>query len=119
MAGLVGGQLAQVAEAELGVARRRLAPQPVPLVELREEEPQHRRLELVEPRVVADDSKSSSPREPWKRSMRTRSASSASLDGDRPPSPSANRFFVGKKLKVEATPVVAMPGRRTPARRPR
>ena len=27
-----------------------------------------------------------------------------------PPSPSAKRFFVGKKLNVEQTPVVAMPG---------
>src|SRR5438067_1150551 len=46
--------------------------------------------------------------EPWKRSMRRRWASSASLTATRPPSPSANRFFVGKKLKVEAT-LVAMP----------
>ena len=49
-------------------------------------------------------------REPWKRSIRTRSASSASLVATRPPSPSAKRFLVGKKLNVEAT-LVADPGR--------
>ena len=48
-------------------------------------------------------------REPWKRSIRIRSATSSSVAATSPPSPSANRFFVGKKLKVEATPVVAMP----------
>ena len=47
-------------------------------------------------------------REPWKRSMRSRSASSASLTAIRPPSPSANRFLVGKKLNVEAM-LVAIP----------
>ena len=40
--------------------------------------------------------------------MRIRSASSASLTAIRPPSPSAKRFFVGKKLKVEAM-LVAIP----------
>ena len=33
--------------------------------------------------------------EPWKRSMRMRSASSGSFSPTRPPSPSAKRFFVG------------------------
>ncbi len=37
------------------VARRRLAPQPVPLLELWQEEAERSRLELVEPRVVADE----------------------------------------------------------------
>jgi len=37
-----------------------------------------------------------------------RSASSASLTATRPPSPSAKRFFVGKKLKVDAM-LVAIP----------
>ena len=40
--------------------------------------------------------------------MRSFSASSASLTAIRPPSPSAKRFFVGKKLNVEAM-LVAMP----------
>ena len=48
-------------------------------------------------------------REPWKRSIRIRSATSSSVAATSPPSPSANRFLVGKKLKVEATPVVATP----------
>ena len=42
--------------------------------------------------------------------MRTRCATWSSMDTTRPPSPIANRFFVGKKLKVEQTPVVAIPG---------
>ena len=54
-------------------------------------------------------SKSFLSREPWKRSSLTRSPSSVSVAATRPPSPSANRFFVGKKLNVEAMPVVAMP----------
>ncbi len=36
--------------------------------------------------------------------MRTRSATSSSRQATSPPSPSANRFFVGKKLNVEQTP---------------
>ena len=48
-------------------------------------------------------------REPWKRSMRTRSATSSSRQATSPPSPSANRFLVGKKLNVEQTPVWATP----------
>jgi hypothetical protein len=52
---LVGRQLDQVAEAEFGVARGGLPPPARPLVEVLEEEPQERRLELVEPRVVADE----------------------------------------------------------------
>ena len=41
--------------------------------------------------------------------MRTRSATSSSSDVTSPPSPRAKRFFVGKKLKVEQTPVCATP----------
>jgi hypothetical protein len=41
--------------------------------------------------------------------MRIVSATSSSMDAMSPPSPSAKRFFVGKKLKVEQTPVVATP----------
>ncbi len=48
-------------------------------------------------------------REPWKRSIRTRSATASSRHVTSPPSPSAKRFFVGKKLNVEQTPVCAMP----------
>ena len=40
----------------------------------------------------------------------TRSASSSSVAATRPPSPSANRFLVGKKLKVESAPPGATPG---------
>ena len=47
--------------------------------------------------------------EPWKRSIRTRSATSSSRQATSPPSPRANRFFVGKKLNVEQTPVLATP----------
>ena len=46
--------------------------------------------------------------EPWKRSMRSFSARAASLTAINPPSPSAKRFLVGKKLNVEAMDV-AMP----------
>ncbi len=38
------------------------------------------------------------------------SATSLSVQATSPPSPSAKRFFVGKKLNVEQTPVVAIPG---------
>jgi hypothetical protein len=48
-------------------------------------------------------------REPWKRSVRTRSATSASLVVTAPPSPNAPRFFDGKKEKVAAVP--SAPGR--------
>ena len=48
--------------------------------------------------------------EPWKRSLRTVSATPPSMQPMSPPSPSAKRFFVGKKLNVEQTPVVAVPG---------
>jgi hypothetical protein len=48
-------------------------------------------------------------REPWKRSIRIVSATASSVHATRPPSPSAKRFFVGKKLNVEQTPVVATP----------
>ena len=41
--------------------------------------------------------------------MRIRRASSSSLTAISPPSPSAKRFFVGKKLNVDAAPVVATP----------
>jgi hypothetical protein len=41
----------------------------------------------------------------------TRSASSLSVAATSPPSPSANRFFVGKKLKVESAPTFATPSR--------
>ncbi len=41
--------------------------------------------------------------------MRTRSATASSIAATRPPSPSANRFLVGKKLNVEQMPVVAIP----------
>ena len=50
------------------------------------------------------NSKVTFAREPWKRSIFTRSASSASSVETSPPSPSAKRFLVGKKLKVAATP---------------
>ena len=49
-------------------------------------------------------------REPWNRSLRIVSATPVSVQATSPPSPSAKRFFVGKKLKVEQTPVVAIPG---------
>src|SRR5207237_2611354 len=54
VAGFVLRQFAELAEAELGVARGGFAPAPVPAVELAEEEPQSGRLKLVEPRVRAD-----------------------------------------------------------------
>src|SRR5919197_391815 len=45
-------QLDELAEAELGVARSGLAAAAVPLVEVRQEDAQERRLQLVEARVV-------------------------------------------------------------------
>ena len=55
VAGLVGGQLADLTEPELGVTGNRLTARTVPLLEVREEDAQKRSLELVEPRVVADE----------------------------------------------------------------
>ena len=55
MAVLVLRQLDEIAETELGVARGRLAAAAVPLVEMRQEEAEERRLQLVEARVVADE----------------------------------------------------------------
>src|SRR5205807_10126612 len=52
---LVLRELHEVAEAKLGVARRSIAATAVPLVEMRQEEPEERRLQLVEARVVADE----------------------------------------------------------------
>src|SRR5215204_5236078 len=52
---LVLGQLADLAEPKLPIAGGRLAAEPVPLVQMRQEEPEHRGLELVEPRVVTDE----------------------------------------------------------------
>src|SRR5205085_2562274 len=54
VAGILRGQLDQLAEAELRVPRRRLAPLAVPAVDVAEEEAQEGGLELVEARVVAD-----------------------------------------------------------------
>ena len=50
-------------------------------------------------------------REPWKRSMRTCSASASSLVATAPPSPKAPRFLDGKNENVEIVPSA-------PARRP-
>src|SRR5207237_9474077 len=52
---VVGRELDELAEPELSVALRGLPPQPVPLRDLREEQAERRRLELVEARVVADE----------------------------------------------------------------
>ena len=52
---LVLRQLDEIAEAELGVARGSFAAAAIPFVEMRQEEPEERRLQLVEPRVVADE----------------------------------------------------------------
>ena len=54
VAGLVDRDLAELAQAQLGVARGRLAARRRPAVQLAQEDPQRRRLDLVEPRVVAD-----------------------------------------------------------------
>ena len=50
-------------------------------------------------------------REPWKRSIRTRSSSASSLVTTAPPSPNAPRFFDGKNENVAIVPS-------EPARRP-
>src|SRR5207302_430782 len=55
VAGLVRRQVDELAEPELGIPRGGLAPATVPPVEMREEDAQHRRLHLVEARVVADE----------------------------------------------------------------
>ena len=98
-AGLVGAQ-GLLGSTVPHTRRGCLAALTVPLVELREEEAQHGGLQLVEARVVADELERLLVLEPWKRSMRTRSASSASVNVKRPPSPRPKRFLVGKKLKV-------------------
>ena len=51
---IVLGDVDELAETELLVARRRLAPGRVPAVQLAEEDAEHGGLELVEARVVAD-----------------------------------------------------------------
>ena len=55
VARLVGGQLDELAEPELGVARGRLAPCGVPAGEVRQEDAEHRGLDGVEPRVRPDE----------------------------------------------------------------
>ena len=95
MAGLVLGDLDELAEPELAVAVGGFAAHARPLVEVAQEDAQERGLQLVEPRVVPDSSKVFFALEPWKRSSRMRSPSSSSRAATRPPSPSANRFFVG------------------------
>ena len=84
-----------LAEPELAVALGGLAAQSRPLVEVRQEDAQRGRVDLVEARVVADELEATFAFEPWKRSSRSRSASSSSLTATSPPSPSAKRFFVG------------------------
>ena len=54
-------------------------------------------------------------REPWKRSIRTRSATSSSLVTTAPPSPKAPRFLDGKNENVAAVP--SAPGRPSDALR--
>ena len=54
MAGLVGGNLARLAEPELAIALGRLAPERGPGGELAQEDPERRRLDLVEARVRPD-----------------------------------------------------------------
>ena len=54
MRAVVGGQLDELAEPQLGVPRGSLAALRVPAVEVLEEEPQRGRLQLVQPRVRAD-----------------------------------------------------------------
>ena len=110
VARLVERQLDGLAETQLGVARGRLPPAGVPAGEMRQEDAQGRGLDGVEPRVRADSSWWRLSSDPWKRSMRTRCATSSSVQATRPPSPRAKRFLVGKKLNVEQTPVVAIPG---------
>ena len=111
VAGLVGGQLDGLAEPELRVAGRRLAPCRVPAGEMRQEHAQHAAWIASSREFVPTSSKVCLSREPWKRSIRTRSATASSVHATSPPSPSAKRFFVGKKLNVEQTPVVATPAR--------
>ena len=55
VAGLVLRQLDELAEPELGVASGDLAPAAIPPVEVREEDAQHPRLQLVEAGVVTDE----------------------------------------------------------------
>ena len=109
--GVVGRQLDDVAEPELGVPRGGLAPCPVPAGEVRQEArgappPGSRRAGSSFRRArrcacrASRGSGASAPCPP-----RTSSVQATS-----PPSPSAKRFFVGKKLNVEQTPVVATPG---------
>ena len=109
VAGLVLRQLRDLAEAELGVERGRLAAQARPLVEVRQEDPQRRGLDRVEARVVADVlERPSSPASRGSAACGCGRRASASLTAIRPPSPSAKRFFDGKKLNVETT-LVAIP----------
>ena len=96
MRAVVGRQLDQLAEPQLGIPRRRLAALRVPAVEVLEEEPQRGRLELVEPRVRADvvevplvarAVEAEQPHALCELVLETRVTS--------PPSPMPPRFFVG------------------------
>jgi len=65
---------------------------------------QYRRLQLVQPRVVAHVLVGDLVARTWKRSIRTRSASASSTVVIAPPSPKQPRFFDGKKLNVAIVP---------------
>src|SRR6266545_1113485 len=52
---IVLGQVTDLAQAERGISGGRLAPRAIPFLEMREEDAKERSLELVEPRVVADE----------------------------------------------------------------
>ena len=66
-----------------------------PALELGQLDAQDGRLQLVQARVVAHLLVGDPSREPWKRNVRTRSASAASAVMTAPPSPKAPRFFDG------------------------
>ena len=110
VARLVGGQLDGVAEPELGVARRALAPRRVPAGEVRERRcGANAACSASSREFVPISSKSACRASRGSAASGAAPPASSSVQATRPPSPSANRFLVGKKLKVEQTPVVAIP----------
>src|SRR4029079_10914234 len=122
--GLVERQLDRLPEPQVRVARGRLAPRTGPARATRKEDAQRCRLDRVESGVRPDELEGPlvaraveaeladgvRDRRIGARDEPDVAERAVSLHATSPPSPSAKRFFVGKKLNVEQTPVVAIPG---------
>ena len=95
MARLVLRDLHELAEAELGVAGGRGAARLVPARELRQEDAQERGLQLVEPRVVADEVEGLLVLRAVEREELDAVGELLVVVATSPPSPRQKRFLVG------------------------